>query len=342
MQLQGSFHNIESTGLGTEGLELKSLLFINRDTGFALGSIDNVWTNPDKNNDTFAFGESNAAIFRTTNGGRTWSKKNFGKGYFTQIIKIDKLLLAFKTSDNYTRISVFLSDNMGDTWKEQTSFPSDIRNILGDNNTLYAIVRDSIGNKSKLFISEDQGEHWDVSHYLKYPIFHTPIIYQHKILYLSNSDRNTYFPNLLIEYNIENHSSTIIEMPEEFECYFLTNWANEVNLCGRSNGKIVTYSFINNKLEFNYIVKETDSLDFPEYFYNTKKRNIIIAGHRRSFNLEYRVLISSDQGKNWKTINLIKDNYIKPYYFFNDGNTNTAYFYSGHGMFQVLNYPIPN
>lgn len=325
---------ISSSGLNYN-LGFKSLLFVNNDTGFIAGSFDSIEINPDKKSDTFSFVKRSALLFRTTDGAKTWKRQEFGEGYFTQIAQVDNKLFAFKTSKNYTHVSIFFSDDLGESWKEQTLFPDRIEDILHVDNLFCAIGKDDKGEKTRLFISKDCLT-WKGPYILKHSIFHNPVIYQKKLIYLSNNKSANHYPNELIEYNLQNNSIAIFEVPKMFKCYSLNSHDDLMKLCGKLGNHIAIYSFKGGSLTFEYSISGTDSLDFPEKFYNTKDLDMMVIGRQRNYKISYRILKTSNNGKKWETINFIKDSYIKPYHFLKDGNNIRAYFYSGSDIFQVL------
>src|SRR5262245_57159902 len=74
---------LESKGLNGDNLRFNTLLFCNDSIGFIAGSSDIVSHNPDfpkKDKNQFAFLKRRSLLFKTTDGGKTWVKKDFGEG----------------------------------------------------------------------------------------------------------------------------------------------------------------------------------------------------------------------------------------------------------------------
>lgn len=326
---------IESKGLNAENLGLNAMLFYNKDTGFIAGSSDKVTANSDKFSDTFAFVNKTALLYRTSNGGKTWDAKGFGSGYFTNIIYVRNKVFAFKTSEDRLRISIYFSDDFGVSWKEGISFPDGIYDLFYVEDTLYAICSSKTGD-SKLYISIDDGDSWILKFVLQYPPFNYPISHSSNLVYLSNSQKDNYFPDLIVQFNVQDSSSEIIKLPPKFDCYFLTNNDNQLKLCGKQDNHIAVYTLKNGKLLYEYSMAENDSMNFPVGFYNYKNEEYIIEGSRHGGDVGYKLVKTIDNGKNWETISLIRDNLITPFCFMVENEKVKAWFYAGAGKFQIL------
>ena len=79
---------VQSKGLDTDNLGLNSALFYKKDTGFIAGSTDKVIHNPDENSNQFAFVNRTALLYKTIDGGETWTVKDFGEGSFHSVVHI--------------------------------------------------------------------------------------------------------------------------------------------------------------------------------------------------------------------------------------------------------------
>ena len=100
--------------------------------------------------------------------------------------------------------------------------------------------------------------------------------------------------------------SNAIELPNRFDCYFLTKNENQVKLCGKQNNQITVYSLVNQKMQFEYSAPEKDSMSFPFAFYNTKNDDYIVIGRRNSIEVEHKIIKTSDNGNTWDIIKFKK------------------------------------
>ena len=330
------FNMIQSKGLDAENLGLSTLLFCNKDTGFIAGSSDKITSNSDEHSDTFAFVKKTALLYKTVDGGNSWIAKDFGKGYFTKIIQVKNKIFAFKTSEDRLHFSVYSSNNFGTTWLEETLFPKGIYSLLSIAENFCAFGTDSNKRVTYFYTSDNEGRNWSNSYVLSHTPFDNPIANNAKMIYLSNSKQDTYFPNLIVESSIHDNTSKIMELPKNFDCYFLTNHDNQIKLCGKQDNRLAVYSLTNDKLQYEYSTPEKDSMNFPVGFYNNKNEDYIIVGRRRSGDVEHKILKTTENGKNWETINFERDNLISPFCFINDKDRVKAWFFAGSGKFQIL------
>jgi hypothetical protein len=163
------------------------------------------------------------------------------------------------------------------------------------------------------------------------------VIKNEQLVYLSSNIPGTDKKNLLVQYKIEDSASSIIELPEEFDCYFLTTNGEEIKLSGLNKGHNIAIYTVdgNNHIKYNYsYLKDRDY--FPQGFYSNKNEEWIIAGKRGYGDVSNKLFKTTDKGKNWEIINFEKDDYIKPFSFLDANNKTKAWFYSGAGKFQVL------
>jgi|GEM_PF-2881924 len=325
---------IEATGLDSNNLRLNSMFFCNSDTGFVVGSLDQVTHNPDENSDTFAFVNRTALLYKTTDGGKTWIGKDFGEGSFTDIVYFKNYLFVFKTSENYLEFSTYSSNDFGNTWNKEGAFPQGISKFFFIDSCYIAITSDSLRSKSYINVSKSFGGYWTM---IESPLpIYDAIVKEQKLFFLSSNIRNDYKKNLLVEYNINDSNIKVIDLPKEFDCYSLTNYNNEVKLTGVKDEHLAVYSLVSGnhlKYEYSYL---KDASYFPQGYYNNKGVEWVIAGKRGVADVSNKILRTDDNGKNWKVINFEKEKYIEPFYFLNVSDKIKAWFYAGSGRFQVL------
>lgn len=328
------FEIIQSKGLDAENLGLQTMLFCNSDTGFIAGSSDKVTHNPDETSSQFAFVNKTSLLYKTTDGGNTWKVRDFGEGNFQNILHTKGSLYAFKIRENFYT-DIYYSDDFGENWKAKTTFPNVATDLFFINGHMILIAKDE-RRIFQFYVSDDEGQNWvkRISPYL--PIYDILKTDDNKFCYLSSRGNSSYQKNLLVSFDVQDSSSKAMDLPKGFDCYFLTNNANQIKLCGKKEDKITVYSFRNNKLQYEYSTSDKDSMNFPFAFYNTKNEDYIVVGHRRSNDVEHKILKTADNGKTWRTIKFERDNLIEPFCFFNNNGKVKAWFFAGAGKFQVL------
>lgn len=329
------FSMIESKGLYADNLGLNTVLFCNKDTGFIAGSSDKVTHNPNESSDTFAFVNSKALLYKTIDGGITWIVKDFGEGSFKNIVSVKKSIYAFKINEKTFYTEIYYSNDFGESWKIETSFPNVVTDLFFINNLIVLIGKDE-NRVFQFYISNDEGQHW-IKNITSYTPIYDVAVVDKKLLYLSSNIQDGYRKNLLVNYNVVDGTSKVMELPKEFDCYFLTNNDNQIKLCGKQDNHIAVYNLKNEKLQYEYSTPEKDSMIFPVGFYNAKNEDYIVVGRRRSNDVEHNILKTVNSGKDWETINFERDNLITPFCFINNDNEKVkAWFFAGSGKFQIL------
>lgn len=324
---------IEATGLQANNLRLNSLFFCNSDTGFVVGSLDQVTHNPDENSDTFSFVNRTALLYKTIDGGKSWIGKDFGRGSLINIVHHNKSLFAFKTSENYLEYSTYSSNDLGDTWSKEEAFPQRISNLFFIDSFYIAITSDSLENKSYINVSKNFGKFWTVIE-PPFPIYDV-IMKDEKLIFLSSNAGKGDKKNILVEFNIQDSSVIYFDLPKGFGCSFLTLFDNKVKLIGIKEDHLTIYSFISNRFKFEYSYLQDVSF-FPRGYYSNNGTEWIIAGKREGADVSYRLLKTGDNGRNWKIVNFKRERYIEPFYFLTVKDKMNAWFYTGSGRFQVL------
>lgn len=328
---------IESKGLETENLGLNALMFYNKDVGFIAGSSDIVTHNPDfpeKDSNQFAFVAKTALLYKTTDAGRIWGKKDFGEGSFTDIIQAGSKIFAIKSSKESKHSFTYSSDDLGANWKEEKSFPQKIGRLFSIDSGYLAVTSDSSLIKTYIQVSRNFGRSWSISE--SNLLIFDAVMRGRKLFYLSSNQYKDYRKNLLVEYSLGDSTKKVIKLPNEFDCYFLTNYNNEIKLSGLKDGHLAVYSLDKDnqvKYEYSYLKENTY---FPQGYYNNKEEEWIIAGKRGDADVSNKILKTRDNGKSWEVVSFEKEKYIKPFYFLNANDKVKAWFYAGSGKFQIM------
>ena len=245
---RNKFNMIESKGLDADNLGLKTMLFYNKDTGFIAGSSDKVTSNLNESSDTFAFVNNTALLYKTTDGGKTWKAKDFGEGSIQNIMRIENFFYAFKNSKKDFHTEIYFSNDFGESWKVETSFPNVVTDLFFVNEFIVLVGKDE-RNIFHLYVSDDKGLHW-IKKTTPYLPIYDMIMHNTRLLYLSSNIRDENRKNLLVNYNIQDSSSKVMELPKVFDCYFFTNNDNQIKLCGKQDNQIAVYSLEKKKLKY--------------------------------------------------------------------------------------------
>jgi len=324
---------IQSTGLTADNLVLNKLLFVSKDIGFIAGSSDKTSNNPNQNSDTFAFLKRTALLYKTTDGGKTWTGKTFGEGSFQNIIQVGTKIFLIKVSEENFYSFLFSSTDFGESWIQEASFPNVVTDIFVIENGLLVIGKNQKGI-FQLSASSTAGKTWEL---LSSPLpIYDAIALNQKLFYLSSDSTSLSRKNLLVQYNLNDHTSKILHLPAEFDCYFLTNFNNQIKFIGITNGHIAAYSLQKDDFIQHDYTCSNESDFFPQGYYTKGNREWIIVGKRQGSYVSNKILRTNDKGKNFETINFKKEDYIKPFYFLTENDQVTAWFYSGLGKFQIL------
>ncbi|MBP7556800.1 MAG: hypothetical protein KA821_11070 [Chitinophagaceae bacterium] len=324
---------IEATGLDSNNLRLNSMFLCNSDTGFIVGSLDQVTHNPDQNSDTFSFVNRTALLYKTIDGGKSWIGKNFGRGSLINIVQHNTSLFTFKTSENYLDYSTYSSNDLGDTWSKEDAFPQRISNLFFSDSSYIAITSDSLENKSYINVSKNFGKSWTVIE-SPFPIYDV-IMKDGKLIFLSSNAGKGDKKNILVEFGMQDSSVIYFDLPNGFDCNFLTNFDNKVKLIGIKEGHLTIYSFIGNRFKFEYSYPQDVSF-FPGGYYSNNGTEWIVVGKREGTDVSYRLLKTGDNGRSWEIVNFKREKYIEPFYFLNVNGKMNAWFYTGSGRFQVF------
>jgi len=231
-----------SKDIDITGLSLNTILFINEDTGFIAGrygSMNNKIS--DKGKFTFTTLKSSAWLFKTTDGGKTWVKRELGDGAINNIFFLnDRLFLFKKENDTTESIICYFSDDTGNTWERIGKFPNGIYDMIASSkHTLMAIGEDSKTANSVVYESKDNGVLWDVLMKLPCAIFGHGIEYQGRVYFLCNENgKVNYYAHSLIVYDVNMAKYSFITFPKEFNACEIANSHGKIRICGIENDNI--------------------------------------------------------------------------------------------------------
>lgn len=281
----------------------------------------------------FAFINRKALLYRTANGGKQWKEYAFGEGLLSRIFCIGSKLYTIKFSQADSHSTIYTSVDFGYNWKIEFTFPNVVADIYFFNNHIYILAKDSAINMFQLFKLEDNKGFRKMN--LKLPIYRAAET-ANGIYYTSSSKNSQGNENLLIYYNISDSSSKTMPLPDSFNCYILKKIDDKTFLTGLESGNIVTY-LVN---DIGHMEKKSDYRGdvryFPQGIFYGGNTFWLVAGTRNNFEVNNILLRRSNESKTWETIQFRLDDYIKPFYFIQNGNEVTGWFYSGLGRFQIF------
>jgi hypothetical protein len=270
------------------------------------------------------------------NGGETWVGKDFGEGYFTELIHLDNLTYALKKSEDNTHVFVYSFSVNENAWRKEDNFPDKIYDLVSSGNSLLAISSDSLRSRSKINISYNKGGSWGDLNFIRYQVYGNVIAHDGKILYLSSNINGGEKANLVIEYDLHDSSCNVIQLPNKFDCYLLTNHQDKIRLTGVEEGHITVYSLHKDKyLKLEYFYEGSDKY-FPKGYFNTESSEWVIVGDRNGSDVSNLILQTDNNGRSWKTISFPMKKHIRPFTFNYKNNKVKGWFYAGEGLFQVL------
>jgi len=326
---------VSSNSFKKSNLRFNSLLMMDSNNGFIIGSSDSVTSNPDVNSDTFAFVKREALLYKTGDGGKTWEEKRFGEGSLRNISKMEMKLVVIKVSEESLNSYIYSSDDFGDSWNEIGTFPGIASSILFSGNRLYLIGK-SQDQIFKLFVSTDFAKSWRPLN-VPLPIYNV-IACDSKLYYTSSTSKDNIIKNLIVKFDVKVDSFMIYNLPQDYDCSSLINDNGVIRLLGVEKKQITNYAINGNgKITKEYTYDGEENL-FPKGYFINGDEEFIVVGKRQNEFVTYKILKSTVKGTKWQSIYFLKNNYIEPFSFiYNDANLTQAWFYSGEGTFQVLN-----
>lgn len=324
-------------GLRVDSLNAGPLFFLNKDTGFiASCTLVNV-KNIDYHNSTGTLDSKwESVLFKTIDGGKTWTNKFWGEGRIIRIDRFGDSIIALLKNNNHTR--VFTSPvNSPDKWKEITSFPRHAFRILADGNQMAVLTKDSLFKTYTFFcFSDNRGKSWS-EYYdpIHYP-FSSPILKDGKLIYYVRYGENHWHPDSLVVYDIHTHTDQLMLIPKDIEYPELIAFDNGIRLAGIENGNIVVYDFEKYQ-KFKKLYTYTGSnLSGPIRFYRSNDIDWIFAVEKTWNKLRIIIIRTLDNGKTFKTYHV---DYVRNIYlhsFIEQDSLVKAWFYDGKDRLQVF------
>lgn len=286
-------------------------MFINDSTGWIAGSKMELSL---KNQD--------AIIYRTVDGGRTWTPTLIGKGSFQFIRHISDTLYGVKhvfNKDSYEEVNSVIakSTDNGHTWNEISEIPGMIKQVSFTNSKVgYSIAKDNESNTNdwRLLKTSDGGLDW--THLITINNVQSGVVVD-KFFFI-----NQYQGTSLLTYDTQRDTSYTEIFPNNFKSALITKDKNEnVWVIGSENANFVllkregTGNF--KKIVFNEVSKGQPH-DFYTYADIADNRIYLITGDGASIvGVTHRFFKSEDLGKTWTEEDIPFDLIVEPIFFAN-------------------------
>lgn len=308
--------------------DFKAIHFINNDTGFIAGSEDYVQHN--EHGVYFATLHKKAIVFVTFDGGLNWSKSELGDGYISNLIYINKCLFLINNDSAFKPSGIYSTRDYGKTWVK-SPVPNGIITPFSYKADLFVLTR------TKDSISEIKGLKDTVwSKYATCNFSAGDNVVSKNHLYVHQYIDNR---NILHDYNMETNLSISDTLEGKYKYYFLTVRDENPVLFGVENNLITCYAY-NELGERKLFEVKTDELGaFPESYYSSGGKEVLIIGARSNSGIVYKLLYKNTADSGWKTVALRNQNLISPYCFFK-GEDNRLYgvFNAGSGKLETVKF----
>lgn len=281
--------------ISPKGLEgrFNDILFTNDSTGWIVGSKMELSL---KNQD--------AIIYKTVDGGRTWTPTLIGKGSFQFIRHVNDTLFGVKhvfNKDSYEEVnsSITKSTDNGRTWNEISEIHGMIKQVSFTNSEVgYSIAKDNESNANdwRLLKTSDGGVNW--RHLTTINNVQSGVVID-KFLVI-----NRYQGASLLIYDTQRDTSFTEMFPDNFKSELITKDKNEnVWIIGSDNANFVLLKR-ERAGNFRKIVFDEISKGQPHDFYTyvdiADNRIYLITGDGGSIvGVTKRFFISEDLGKTW-------------------------------------------
>ncbi|WP_143709034.1 hypothetical protein [[Flexibacter] sp. ATCC 35208] len=329
---------IHAVGLSADTLNIGPMFFLNRDTGFIAGcSLVNTKNPnyPGKDDREYLRTKWEAILFKTIDGGKTWTNKIFGEGCIVQIDRFGDSIIALMKNNYYTRVftsSVYSPDN----WREISSFPRYASQIFFSGDQMAAIATDSFKFHNFLCFSDNGGKNWSANYDPIHVPYQVPVLKDDKLFYLARHAGDNRYPDSLVVYDIHSHIDQVITLPKGFVCLDFTCFQNSIRLTGMMGGKIAVYAVEQNlgfKEQYTYAA---NNISGPLRFYKSSNADWIFAVEKNGQKKKIVIIKTSDNGRSFKTfkVDYILNIYLRS--FIEQDSVVKAWFFDGSEKFQVF------
>lgn len=329
---------VHAIGLGLDTLDTSPMLFLSKDTGFLAGYCLVNTKNPDypeKDDKEYLRNKWESILFKTVDGGETWTNKVFGEGCIVQIDQFGDSIIALLKNDSYTK--VFTSSKYTpDNWIERTSFPKYVSHVFAYGDQMAAIATDSFKYHNFFCFSNNNGKDWTGNFDPIHEPYHYPVLKDGKLFYFARFERTNGYPDSLVVYDIASHNENLISLPRGFSCPGLTCIQKNLYLTGMNNENILIYRIDPNleiKKLYNY---PANGISGPLRFYKSSSADWILAVKEKMSRKKIVIMKIVNNGKSLETFEIDYIHNIYLHFFIEQDGVVKMWFFNKSGKFQVL------
>ena len=317
---------VYSTDIDNPDYDFKAINFLNKDTGFLAGSVNTVQTKDQ--GAFFAALKKTAIVFQTFDGGKKWTKKEFGVGYVSEIYLYGKQIFIIKNDSGYKPFEMYSSLDYGKTWST-TFLPNNTINLVHNNKYLFAITSDKRNITGIKFYNNNSWNDFDTCEFSAGDnMLLNDTLYFHQ---------NISGQNLVYKYNISDKTYEKYALDGTFKYYMFGANDNHPALLGLENNDVVCYKLNDSRFVKILELKNLGEGIFPEYYFSKNGKDVFVYGMKDNIGVNYKMLKKNKNNSNWESLNFKNPYYIYPYIFFSEGNRNVfGVFYSGSGKINFL------
>jgi hypothetical protein len=265
---------------------------VNENIGFLFGAYTSNEAYKSKNFLT----DTEATIYKTSDGGSQWNRTVIGKGRFGDAYIIDNVIYAIKdsfteNSFNNTIRKIYSSSDYGNSWNELTNPSWEIKEIA-----------DNSSKRTAMFNNE---------------LFIIPL----------SMDR-------LLKVDISTKKREVVNLPDKFKPEIILNCNDTLWVLGYNRNKLEIYYFSDteNYSKVRFDIRTSNAPLIKGFHVFNSQISLIIADEASILGATHRFFFSKNLGQTWIEEPLAEKMYVNPIAFWRSDNVWT---YIGSGQIQI-------